>query len=121
MRIHHLALRVADLERSEAFYAGALGLTVERRLADEGGAPRSVWLRAGDALLMLEHALKVEAGPGQGSGHVLVFEADNLVRWEQTCVCHRLEVLDRTEHTLYVLDPDGHRVGLTVFPDARSS
>ena len=67
MRIHHVALRVADCERSAAFYSGVLGLPETRRF-EERGALRSIWLAAGDAILMLERALK-GAAPGGGSGH----------------------------------------------------
>jgi glyoxylase I family protein len=48
-RIDHVVLRVADLERSLAFYAGVLGLPVERR-RDELGL---VHLRAGASLIDL--------------------------------------------------------------------
>ena len=111
--IHHVALRVADLEASRAFYAGVLGLGEIRRLDGDGGL-RSIWLRCGDAVLMLERALK-GAGPASGSGHVLVLEVDGLAEWERRLAAAGVAPADRTEKTLYVLDPDGHRVGLTVF------
>jgi len=56
--IHHVALRVADVERSRAFYSGLLGLRELRRFEDAGGTLRSVWLRADPAVLMLETQLK---------------------------------------------------------------
>jgi catechol 2,3-dioxygenase-like lactoylglutathione lyase family enzyme len=42
VRIHHIALRTADLSRLEAFYAGVLGLPVVRR------APGRIWLLASE-------------------------------------------------------------------------
>jgi hypothetical protein len=42
---------------------------------------------------------------------------DDLASWEARLAGAGLAVTDRTPHTLYVSDPDGHRVGLTVFPD----
>lgn len=113
--IHHVALRVADPGASRAFYAGVLGLAELRRLDDDGGRLRSIWLRCGDAVLMLERAIK-GAGPAAGSGHVLVLEVDALGDWERRLAAAGVAVIDRTEQTLYVLDPDGHRVGLTVYP-----
>ena len=35
--LHHVALRVADPERSLAFYSGVLGLSEARRLIDDDG------------------------------------------------------------------------------------
>jgi catechol 2,3-dioxygenase-like lactoylglutathione lyase family enzyme len=112
MRIHHVALRVADCEASLAFYAGLLGLAEVRRSSGEG-APASIWLQAADTVLMLERALRGR-GPDSGSGHVLAFAVD-LPTWEARLRHAGVTIVDRTPHTLYVADPDGHRVGLTVF------
>lgn len=115
-RIHHLALRVADCARSAAFYAGVLGFPELRRF-EEAGRTRSIWLRAGDAILMLEVAVRGD-GPEAGSGHVLVFAVDALPAWEERLAGERIAIDDRTAYTLYLRDPDGHRVGLTVFEGA---
>jgi catechol 2,3-dioxygenase-like lactoylglutathione lyase family enzyme len=112
--IHHVALRVADPDASLAFYGGVLGLAEVRR-SEEGGRVRSVWVRCGDAVLMLERAIK-PAGTPSGSGHVLVLEVGDLPEWERRLAAAGVAVADRTGMTVYVLDPDGHRVGLTVFP-----
>lgn len=113
MRAHHLALRVADLERSRAFYVDLLGLPLVRRLEDEGGL-RSLWLGAGDLVLMLERRLQ-GAGPDDGSGHLLAFAVEDLAAWEARLLAAGVRVDDRTAATLYVRDPDGHRVGLSVY------
>jgi len=109
VELHHLALRVADCERSAAFYAGVLGLPELRR------SERGVWLRLGSAVLMLERALR-GAGAGAGSGHLLSLAVDDLSAWEARLLRAGVAVVDRTEHTLYLQDPDGHRVGLSRFP-----
>ena len=114
MRIHHLALRVRDPERAAAFYGGLLGLAEVRRFV-EGDAVRSLWLAAEGTVLMLERALK-GGGPEGGSAHLLAFAVDDLAAWEARLERAGLAVTDRTAHTLYLSDPDGHRVGLTVFP-----
>jgi catechol 2,3-dioxygenase-like lactoylglutathione lyase family enzyme len=113
VRIHHVALRVADCERSAAFYSRLLGLTERRRLHD-GGALRAIWLEAEGALLMLERALR-GTGSSEGSGHLLAFAVDDLARWERRLAEEGVAVEDRTAHTLYVRDPDGHRVGLSTY------
>ena len=55
------------------------------------------------------------AGPDAGSGHVLVFAVDALPAWEERLAAAQVAIDDRTAYTLYLRDPDGHRVGLTVF------
>jgi catechol 2,3-dioxygenase-like lactoylglutathione lyase family enzyme len=112
-RIHHVALRVADLERSLAFYGGVLGLAEARRF-EEGGRVRSIWMSVGGAVVMLERELK--GGGSEGSGHVLVFAVSDLALWEARLAAAGVAIADRTAATLYVIDPDGHRVGLSVFP-----
>jgi catechol 2,3-dioxygenase-like lactoylglutathione lyase family enzyme len=112
--IHHVALRVADPERALRFYAGVLGLAEVRRF-DEAGGLRSIWVRAGDAVLMLERELKV-GGPASGSGHVLAFAVTDLAAWESRLAVAGIAIVDRTAATLYLRDPDGHRVGLSVYP-----
>ncbi len=67
---------------------------------------------------MLERSLR-GAGPTEGSGHVLAFEVDDLAATERRLDELGIPITDRTEHTLYVQDPDGHRVGLTVYGKAR--
>ena len=115
MRVHHLALRVADPERSAGFYSGLLGLAERRRLAAEDGSLRAIWLEAGGVLLMLERRLR-GAGAEAGSGHLLAFAVDDLPAWEARLLVAGVAVEDRTAHTLFVRDPDGHRVGLSTHP-----
>jgi catechol 2,3-dioxygenase-like lactoylglutathione lyase family enzyme len=112
--IHHVALRVADPVASLVFYSGVLGLPEVRR-TQEGGRVRSIWVRAGDSVLMLEREIK-GAGPSAGSGHVLVLEVDDLEDWVVRLGLAGRGPIERTESTLYIADPDGHRVGLSAYP-----
>jgi catechol 2,3-dioxygenase-like lactoylglutathione lyase family enzyme len=109
--LHHLALRVRDPGAAARFYADVLGLPEVSRRSDEGGL-RAVWLRAGEVVLMLERNLR-GAGPGEGSGHLIALAVDDLAAWERRLAAAGVPLDDRTEHTLYVRDPDGHRVGLS--------
>jgi catechol 2,3-dioxygenase-like lactoylglutathione lyase family enzyme len=63
---------------------------------------------------MLEQELR-GGGPEAGSGHVLAFAVSDLPAWEARLAAARVSIDDRTGHTLFVRDPDGHRVGLTDF------
>jgi catechol 2,3-dioxygenase-like lactoylglutathione lyase family enzyme len=112
VRVHHLAVRVADCDRAAAFY-GALGLREVRRFP-EGDGLRAVWLRAGDVVLMLERALR-GSGPETGSGHLLAFAVADLAAAERQLAALGVAVDDRTPATLFFRDPDGHRVGLSAY------
>ena len=112
---HHLALRVRDVERSLGFYAGVLGLPeLDRRPGPEGGL-EAAWLVLEPGILMLERTLRGE-GAEAGSGHVLAIGVQDLGAWGQRLFEAGIAVVDRTDATLFVQDPDGHRVGLSVYP-----
>ena len=111
---HHLALRVADVERALAFYTGVLGLTERRRFQEPDGRLRSAWLQAGTLVLMLEQRLR-GTGSETGSGHVLAFAVSDLAAWEARLATVGVAIDDRTAQTLFVRDPDGHRVGLSAY------
>jgi glyoxylase I family protein len=113
VKIHHVALLVSDCERSARFYTDVLGLRETRRQPDGEGL-RSVWLAAGDAVIMVERAMRGRPGAA-GSAHLLCFGVDDLAAWERRLGEHGIAVEDRTPNTLYFSDPDGHRVGVSVF------
>lgn len=126
LAVHHLAVVVADLDRAERFYAGTLGLAVDRRWADELGRPRSVWLALGaGAFLALERAsfdgpTRTDGAPGL---HCLAL---GIARADRDALRARLAaagvVVEReSPYTLYVRDPDGCLVGLSHWPDAVDS
>lgn len=115
--MHHLALRVADPDLSASFYGGLLGLRLLSRHAGEAGeddSPRAVWLALGDAVLMLERSL-LPPGPVHGSAHVLVLAVDDLDVWATRLAAAGVAIVERTAFTLYLHDPDGHRLGLSTF------
>ena len=113
IKVHHIALRVADPHASAVFYSGLLGLPEVRRIGDQDGL-RAVWLRAQGTLLMLERALR-GSGAAEGSGHLLAFGVDDLDGWERRLTTAGVTIADRTAHTLYFADPDNHRVAVSVY------
>ena len=110
MRVHHLAFRTRDLVRLERFYTDVLGLTVARRDED-----RSVWLRAGGTMLMLEHAEPSEPEVASETKELVAFAIDepDKERWRRTLSSNAIAVEGETAFTLYFRDPDGRRVALS--------
>ena len=88
-------------------------MSLLRRLDDADGL-RSVWLRAGDVVVMLERQLRGR-GEESGSAHVLVVPTLDLEDAEARLAARGIEVDDRTASTIYLRDPDGHRVGLSTY------
>jgi catechol 2,3-dioxygenase-like lactoylglutathione lyase family enzyme len=113
-RLHHLALRVADVARAARFYSEVLGLACVREHRDADGELRSIWLDLGGSVLMLERAIR-GVGPDSGSAHVLVLVVDDLEQAADRLAHAGVQIVDRTAYTLFFADPDGHRVGLSVF------
>jgi catechol 2,3-dioxygenase-like lactoylglutathione lyase family enzyme len=113
MRVHHIALRTRDVARLESFYAGVLGLRATRR--DE--ARGSVWLDAGGAIVMIEHAEGGEPAIAAGSMELVAFaiDAGEMGRWKRELAARGIAVEGETAYTLYFRDPDGRRVGLSSY------
>jgi catechol 2,3-dioxygenase-like lactoylglutathione lyase family enzyme len=113
MRIHHIAMRSPSPARLETFYARVLGLDVVQR----DGA-RSVWLRAGDTLVMIEQADEREPPIPNGSMELVAFgiRVADVDRYRAALADAKVRVEAETAYTLYVRDPDGRRVGLSHYP-----
>jgi glyoxylase I family protein len=130
--VHHVAIAVRDLEAVEAFYVGVLGLPILRRWPMTGKAAgdqtrdRSVWLDLGSgAFLALERAADSEVARGAAPAerlHGYLMIALRIARaarpdWEARLAAAGVAVVHRTDHTLYVADPEGNRIGLSHWPD----
>lgn len=113
MHIHHIAMRTRDLPRLEQFYTQVLGLGVVQR-----DTTRSVWLRAGEAIVMLEAAEAKEPVVAAGSMELVAFRVhkDDVARYRNVLRAANVIIEAETMYTLYFRDPDGRRVGLSHFP-----
>lgn len=111
--LHHIALRVLDLDAALQFYQHWFGLICVR---DQ--RPRSVWLSLDPrSVLMLERRGQGEPGPSSGSLELLAFATSVEQRASQRAALIAQGMLEaETEHTLYFRDPEGRRVALSSYP-----
>ena len=120
---HHLAIQVADLPRAERFYCDVLGLQVRTRWPFADGRPgeRSLWLALGAGFLALEACeqpapARAFRDPRAGLHlFAIAIAAGDRAAWEQRLGA---AIVHRTPFTLYVLDPEGNRIGLSHHPVA---
>ena len=121
--VHHLAVVVRDLDRAEAFYAGVLGLPVDRRWADEAGAPRSIWLTlGGGAFLAVERAVPgtlASPSPDPPGWHCVAFAIapDEREGYRARLAAAGFPVERESPFTLYTRDPEGNLIGLSHHPE----
>jgi catechol 2,3-dioxygenase-like lactoylglutathione lyase family enzyme len=109
--LNHITLAVVNLERSLAFYQGVLGLSVRAIW------PAGAYLEAGSLWLCLSVDPAAAAGPNDDYTHI-AFDVDAeqfgefSKRVAADAPCWRD---NRSEGaSLYILDPDGHRMELHV-------
>ena len=112
-RLHHVALRAADVDTTAAFYAEMLGLTELR-----SQRPRSVWLAlAHGAVLMVEARGSDEPPVPGGSLELVAFRVTEESKAAIRRLAHERGCFDgETDHTVYLRDPDGRRVGASTHP-----
>ncbi len=124
--VHHVALKTIDVENTAAFYRDVLGLKEVSHHTDDRGALRSIWLSVeGDPLIvMIERS--TTGGPttrrfedDPPGLHLLAFRiaASDREAWRDRLERAGRAIVHETRFTLYALDPEGNRVGLSSFPD----
>ena len=121
MGLDHVVLRVADIDRSIAFYEAVLGLHVERRLAEIG----LVQLRAGSAMIDLVPRTEDE-DDGRNMDHFAVRIADmDVPRLTAHLKRHGIDAGEVRRRygaegygsSVYITDPDGNTVELKGPPE----
>lgn len=125
MRIHHLAIKVADPEASLAVYAELLGLSELRRWFEPDGRVRSIWLALeGEVFLALERSHEDGRRADEQPGHhclSLGISASERARWRTRVLEAGFEIERESPYTLYLRDRDGNLLGLSHFPDEAST
>jgi catechol 2,3-dioxygenase-like lactoylglutathione lyase family enzyme len=112
VKVHHLAVLVADLARAEQFYGGVLGLRVLVRHGE-----RSIWFALdGDAFLAVE--LTSEPIDPRGGWHCVALGITPSEReaWRAKLAAAGHPVEKETAYTIYCRDPWGTIVALSHYP-----
>jgi catechol 2,3-dioxygenase len=116
-RVGAVHLTVSDLERSLAYYEGAVGLSVRER-----GEGRALLGAGGEDLLVLIE----QPGTGPSRGYcglyhfaLLLPERADLARWLAHAARDRIALVGLSDHfvseAIYLSDPDGH--GIEIYWD----
>ena len=113
MRVHHLALRCADVERTARFYTTALALVERERKHHDDGSLRAIWLAAEGVVVMCEPRAEREPAIDSKSLELVAFA---VTRGELEAFRARLGAVEaESAYTLYARDPDGRRVAVSCY------
>ena len=116
--LNHVALHVADVEKSCGFYQNTLKLKpMERPAFDFPGA----WFRLGDFQELHLIGGRENAVNSQPRSNHFALRADNLDEWEEYFRSIEQEYVSRRirpdgAFQIYVSDPDGHHIELFTGP-----
>ena len=105
------------MEAVLGFYRELLGLPELRRQCEGDGSVRSVWLGAEGVVVMVERAAAGEPAVSGASMELVAFAVSAAERevLQARLAAAGVAVEARTEHTVYVRDPEGRRVGLSSY------
>ena len=116
MNLSHVAFEVKDMDRSVAFYCGALGFRDAFDLPDENGNPYIKYLKICDGQF-LELFYHGSGQPSEGSYSHLCLETEDIFALAERLKKHNVpfdkEIIQsqRTKnYQFWIHDPDGNRI-----------
>lgn len=120
MKLHHLALKVRDVASIAEFYRRWFALQTERVWHNPDGSLRSEWLLCDNGMrLMVERADDGASSTNRDTGWFLAaFSCTQEERkaFRKQWIDDGMSIEHETDHTMYVRDPEGHRVALSSWP-----
>ncbi len=122
-RLHHIAITTPEPEGLSRFYETILNQKRCYKRENDSGLTESVWLQTDGTILMFERSTlpvdsKTDEFPDKKMGyHLLSFQADfnTTDELESWLTSKSVEIEHRSNYTIYFRDPDGNRIGFTVF------
>lgn len=118
-QLNHVAIHVADVERSAAFYRDVLCLTpIPRPAFSFPGA----WFRLGHDQELHIIGQRQQAVVSHNRGNHYALLVDDLSAWEKHLIACQAQFVPRRlrpdgAEQIFVVDPDGHYVELCTLPD----
>lgn len=118
LQLNHVALHVADLERSARFYEGVLRLAPIPRPAF---AFPGAWYRLGEDQELHLIGERTSEVVSHNRGNHFALLVDDLDAWERYFHEQRMSYLPRRKRPdgafqIYLIDPDGHYIELCTPP-----
>ena len=127
MKLHHIALKVRNLDRCEQFYTGVLGLHIMHRHRERDGTIRSVWFDLAGVILMLERCevsfpeeeQAASAGQAPTGWHLLALTIAPGSRgeWREKLRHAGVQITGETACSIYFRDPENNRLALSHYPE----
>lgn len=117
-QLNHVAIHVADVDRSVAFYRDILGLSpIPRPAFSFPGA----WFRLGADQELHIIGERTQAVVSHNRGNHYALQVDDLNAWERHLIACQARYVPRRRRPdgadqIFVIDPDGHYVELCTAP-----
>ncbi len=110
--LHHIAIGTKDPENLAEFYKKVPGLGFVKEFKDTDGSIRSVWLQIEESGLLMIEKKNVPKYP-----EALIFSLLDSHGNPYPIKTLRPHYFQKTNFTLYFLDPEGNQFGFSSYPE----